>query len=31
MKEKDPMGVVKFDNKKVDLSPPKEEKNFFLF
>ena len=32
VKEKDPMGVVKFDNKKVDSPPPKEEKKKnFLF
>ena len=30
--EKDPIGVVKFDNKKVDSPPPKEEEeNIFYF
>ena len=30
VKEKDPMDVVKFDDKKVDLPPPKEEKKNFI-
>ena len=31
VKEKNPMGVVKFDNNKLESPPPKEEKKrFFL-